>query len=198
MPSVGDRTSIDMTPMTAPKTEPKKTLRQKIEGFFEKAKTYAFGIGTLLFAVTSVFRGIAAIKSGFGKLRQEHNMWQEDGDENIPVCNFRPKVLALIKVSDDDSIHECFDKLFLRFNDGEESEVFTAPLSELEGIEWLNKDIRCRLNPVLSPNVAKRVLADYVREAVLTVPTERHYRINTPGTHIIDGEPVFCTGGGSY
>lgn len=119
-----------------------------------------------------------------------------DEDKN-PISNFRPEVLAVVNTySDSKAEPVVYVKLRLLFGNNQRSEEFLELLSCLESTKWLNKDIRCRIHPEVSQGKSNRYLMDCVRLALPTAPVEKLYRINQLGVHLIEDEPVFCTGGG--
>ena len=120
-----------------------------------------------------------------------------DDTENANfICNFCPKVLATIKVhTDTESDPILAVKLCLTFDDNKKSEAFIESIAKLDEVEWLEKDVRCRFHPEFPKNKAQRYLADFVRAALPNVPTADSYSISRLGTHIINGNVFFCTGG---
>jgi hypothetical protein len=61
------------------------------------------------------------------------------------VAIFSPEVLAIVRVHTSTGTEERV-KIQLRFQD-DQSEIITIPLSELDRVEWFQKDKRCLLNP---------------------------------------------------
>jgi hypothetical protein len=121
----------------------------------------------------------------------------DNSEEPKPISNFRPEVIALVNVyADADTEPVPYVKMRLDFGDGRYSEEFTESLSGVENFNWLSKDIRSRFSPEVTASKAWRYLADAVRAALPKAMPRRLYRVNSLGTHIVDGEPVFCTGGG--
>lgn len=119
-----------------------------------------------------------------------------DEDKN-PISNFSPEVLAVVNIySDPKAEPVAYVKLRLLFGNNQRSEEFLELLSCLESTKWLDKDIRCRLHPEVSQGKSNRYLMDCVRSALPTAPVEKLYRINQLGVHLIEDEPVFCTGRG--
>jgi len=111
------------------------------------------------------------------------------------VCNFQFEVLSIVDVL---RIPEAKStphiKLKLCFGLTEYI-VFTVPISKLEKINWLEKDTKCILYPDVAPAKAQRYIANNIREKLPGVRTETLYKLCQVGLHIINGEPVFCTGG---
>lgn len=118
------------------------------------------------------------------------------------ICNFCPEVLGVVNVySNATAEHVPHVKLRLRFmgdsvGDNPFSKAFTEPIPMLDEVNWLGKDTRCRFHPGMNAGRAKRYIADAVRKDLAYVSAERLYRLNRLGGYVIEGEPVFCVGGG--
>ena len=125
--------------------------------------------------------------------------WLIYDEDERPISNFRPEVLAVVNVySTTEAEPVAYVKLRLLFGDGQHSKEFNEILSGLDNTKWLERDIRCRLHPEVSQGKSNRYLMDCVRSALPTAPVEKLYRINQLGVHLIEDEPVFCTGGGLF
>jgi len=87
-------------------------------------------------------------------------------------------------------------KLKMNFNDGNDN-MFIVPLLELDKVNWVDKDMRCIHNEDIPRAKAQRHIANNIRKKLADpgVKTETQYRLSRVGLHIINGEPVFCTGG---
>lgn len=121
--------------------------------------------------------------------------WIVYDDAENPISNFCPEVLAVANIYSDANAEPVANvKLRLLFWNGQYSKEFTEPLSCLDNTKWLEHDIRSRLHPEVSPSKAQRYLVDYVRSELPTAPVEKLYRLNQIGVHVIDSEPIFCTG----
>ena len=120
---------------------------------------------------------------------------QDEAGKN--VCNFRPEVQALVDAyADSNAEPERYVKLRLSFEGEEFRDEITVPLSQLENYDWLGKDVRCQLNPEMSPSKAKRYIACEVRKVLSSMTPRKQYRLKRLGWHMIEGIPVFNTGGG--
>jgi hypothetical protein len=124
--------------------------------------------------------------------------WMVKEKNNKPISNFRPEVLSVIrKHFDGNKDSELYVRVQLRFGKKiAPSKEFVVPESELNSIDWLSKDQRCRLNPEISPAKAQRYLGDAVRQTLPKFEGKEMevFYINRLGTHIIKGVPGFCTG----
>jgi len=111
------------------------------------------------------------------------------------VCNFQFEVLSVVdvlripeaKLTPHVKLKLCFSLT--------EYIVLAVPISELEKINWLEKDTRCILYLDVAPAKAQRYIANKIREKLPGGRTEILYKLCKVGLHIINGEPVFCTGG---
>ena len=107
------------------------------------------------------------------------------------VGNFEPGDVRPITVHDGNEIISSV-KFKLRFMDGTESEEFTVAMNELDMINWNTQHPKCLLNPDFSK--AKEHLAYIIRASAYDAEPEPQYLINSLGTHIVEGIPMFCAG----
>ena len=129
-------------------------------------------------------------------IRMEYILF-DDAKKPNAISNFRPEVQALVNVyASGDAAPETKVELRLHFGDDKDSELFTVPLSQLEKFDWLAQDIRCRLNPKVAKSKAYRYIANEVRKVLHNMTPLKQYRLDRLGCHIIEGVPVFNTGGG--
>ena len=125
--------------------------------------------------------------------------WGVYTDEKDPklLSNFYIEVIHRIdSYSSSESKPTSKVRLRLSFGTEQYSEEFIEPLSELEKIKWLDKDIRCRLYPGVAPSKAQRYLADMIRKKLPDAPQKNQHQLKRLGMHVIEGEPVYCTGEG--
>jgi len=123
--------------------------------------------------------------------------WLIRDEKNNPISNFRPKVLSLIKKhANERAKHDPWVEVELSFARGIPSEKFTIPVKDLEKVDWLSKDQRCRLYPEISPAKAQRYIADEVRKVFPDFKGKEKdlHLVSRLGTQIIEGIPTFCTG----
>lgn len=108
-------------------------------------------------------------------------------------CNFYPCVEQLIhyKRGEQSVLHV---KMHLDFGDDRPGTSFDVPVSKLESIDWLSRDIRCCFNPDVSSAFVKRSLANIIRQQLPGVPSIDVYQLERLGTEKIGGEVVFCAG----
>jgi len=131
------------------------------------------------------------------QLPPKNGGWGIYTDDKVPklICNFTFMILSVIDVLRiPEATSVLHVKLKLCFSIAEYIEL-TVPISELEKINWLEKDKRCILYPDVAPAKAQRYIANNIREKLPGVRTETLCKLSTVGLHIINGEPVFCTGG---
>lgn len=83
----------------------------------------------------------------------------------------------------------------LAFEGGDLSETKRVPLSNLESINWHQLDFRASINPQVTIAKANRYIANNVRSMVSDLSEITVFQLDHPGLYIIEGEPIFCTGG---
>lgn len=128
--------------------------------------------------------------------RKSSMEWFYD-DDGKPVSNFMPEVISCVEVYTDDALHpQSQVKFRLLFKNGQKSQEFLEPLTNLGHINWLDKDKRCRIYPKYAHHRVSRFFEDAIRAALSNTLEEREYHLNRLGTHIIEDTPIFCTGGG--
>jgi hypothetical protein len=118
--------------------------------------------------------------------------------EPIPVCNFIPKIeyAADRFLSDTESDSTVHVTIKLNFGDDKFSREFTVPAPDLEEANWLRLDSRCAYHPDINPAKARRIIAFEVRNALQDTQFKKQYVLDKLGTQTINGQVVFCTGGG--
>lgn len=115
------------------------------------------------------------------------NLYDEDGK---PVANFVPEVLGRIELQTSSGV-ENYLRLKLYFED-DESEEIRLQLSDINKIDWFEKDWRCLINP--SYPKARAYLKNLICARLNEVPAEIKYRINKLGINSINGKIVFNAG----
>lgn len=104
------------------------------------------------------------------------------------------KIISRLDVKDDDEIIPSV-KLLIHFHDGT-SDKFIVPLEGLNKFDWEAFDERFLLSTKFTDSYAKRCLAYIIKVNLTNIPEEpAQYRISRNGTYIIEGVPVFYTGG---
>jgi hypothetical protein len=112
------------------------------------------------------------------------------------VGNFKVSVLSLIEVITDSEKTLCV-RFKLIFNDGTTSDEITVPLTGPKGLDKINwYDLHPRVTLDIKLNNARQILTNLIRKQLPSVPQKTQYHIKRLGTHIIDDEPIFNTGGG--
>ena len=109
------------------------------------------------------------------------------------LCNFHPCVEQLFHYQCGEESH-LHIKMHLDFGDNQTSSSFEIPVSKLESIDWLSKDIRCRFNPDVSKALVKRSFADNIRKQLPDIPSIDICQRERLGVEKIGGEVVFCAG----
>lgn len=117
-------------------------------------------------------------------------LFDENGYGEKPVTTFIPEVLSEIKISTSQGL-ETHIRLRLHFRDGQNSEC-TVPLSDIEGVDWFQKDKRCLLNPHYRK--ASVYIANIIRRGLINAPREDQYCLDCLGVHRIDKAVVFAAG----
>jgi hypothetical protein len=116
--------------------------------------------------------------------------------KKIHVGNFVPVVIGKADVESDEKT-ETYVRFHLLFTDGAKSEVNIVALSDLGNADyWFDLNLRCQIDPDCTR--AKQYLLNIVRFALPFVPVNALHFIDRLGTNIINGTPVFCTGGRLY
>jgi hypothetical protein len=114
----------------------------------------------------------------------------------VNTVNFKPDVIAMLEIYNHKAVKiDTHVKLKIKFNSREESGAFTVPLSELNSFDWVRYDFRCEL-PTVNQSKAKLTIANQIRSKLSKVKTEKLYKIDRVGLHLIEDELFFCTGGG--
>lgn len=118
--------------------------------------------------------------------------WLLRDEKDNPVSNFFPQVLGEVSVHTSYGIetHVC---LRLYFKDGNPSETFMIPLTNIEKINWLSKDKRCLIH---SPQrKSKEFIANLIVAGLAMVPNkEEVYLLDRMGIHHINGTVIFVAG----
>ena len=119
---------------------------------------------------------------------------ETDNKEPKWVTNFYVKVDSMIDIfSSPQTEPTPHLKLKLCFRDGKYSKEFIEPLSKLDKINWVDKDIRCIIHPDITPATAQRYIANHVREK-LPRTSQKQYRLKDVGMHFVEKEPVYYAG----
>lgn len=117
-------------------------------------------------------------------------LFNEDGNGEKPVTTFIPEVIAEIKTSTSQGL-ETHIRLRLHFKGGQNVEC-TVPLSDIESIDWFQKDKRCLLNPHYRK--ARAYIANIIRQGLINAPREDQYCLDRLGIHHIDNAVFFNAG----
>lgn len=118
--------------------------------------------------------------------------WLLSDEKDNPVSNFFPQVLGEVSVHTSHGI-ETYVNLRLYFNDGNPSETFMIPLTDIDKINWLSKDKRCIIN---SPQrKSKEYIANLIVAGLTNVPNkEEVYFLDRMGIHNINDAIIFVAG----
>ncbi|WP_333595470.1 hypothetical protein, partial [Anaerospora hongkongensis] len=84
-------------------------------------------------------------------------------------------------------------KFKIKFDNGSISEDTTLPLEELGKLDWYSLHPHLKLCQKLP--TAQQNLMNLIRSALPNSPKQTQYQVKRLGTHTIDGEPVYNTGG---
>lgn len=85
-------------------------------------------------------------------------------------------------------------EISISFEKGPSSGKTRVALSKLAATNWSTLDYRISFNPRIATSTANRYIADAIRSALEAFSATNVYRLSHPRLHIINGEPVFCTG----
>lgn len=118
--------------------------------------------------------------------------WCLRDEKGRPIANFSPQVLSEVSVHTSQGV-ETHTRLRLHFKNGNPSEAFTIPLTDIEKTNWLLKDKRCLIH---SPQrKAKEFIANIIVAGLAMAPNkEEVYLLDRMGIHHINGAIIFVAG----
>lgn len=116
--------------------------------------------------------------------------WYLSNESGVPVSTFMPSVTSLIKVVSSDGEREEV-RVKLCFKNGNSTELL-IPLSEIDYVDWFEKDHRCIVNSEYRQ--AKRYIANIIRAGTSNASVERRYILDRVGMHHIGDTVVFAAG----
>ncbi|MBD5085072.1 MAG: hypothetical protein HDT33_08470 [Clostridiales bacterium] len=115
--------------------------------------------------------------------------------EGKKIGNFEINLFRIVKIhTDSNSEGEPYIELSLTVEYGNSSEKTRIALSKLSDTNWISLDHRVTFDPQITVTKAKRYISNDIRSAISSFPLTDIFQLSHPGLHIINGEPVFCTG----
>lgn len=111
------------------------------------------------------------------------------------ISNFDINIHRLVKIHTDSQPKGVLHvEISISFENGPSSEKKLVDLSKLAAMHRSELNYRASFNPRIATSKANRYTADAIRSALEAFSATDVYRVSHPGLHIINGEPVFCTG----
>ena len=123
-------------------------------------------------------------------LQPSRSKWQFFNAEGVPISNFTPSVVSVVKRISSTGELEAV-RVRLSFMDGDAGETIIS-LSDLDNVDWFDKDHRCLINSEYRR--AKRFIADNIRAEVSKAPIEIRHVLDRTGIHRIGDAVVFAAG----
>ena len=119
-------------------------------------------------------------------------MVETTGKDNRLIGNFTLTDIVEVDVITETGIIPSV-KFKIKFNNGIISKDITLPLAGLGKLDWYSLHPHLKLSQKVS--TAQQNLMNIIRSELPNAPKQTQYHIKRLGTHTIDGEPVYNTGG---